>query len=116
MTAVQRDIVIEQGATFTLPLVWKVKATGLPIDITGYTARMHVRETHESSDTLIELSSPSDGITLGGANGTIDVLIDASETAALTPGTGVYDLELVNGSVVHRIIEGAVVITPEVTR
>ncbi|MBJ2162864.1 hypothetical protein IHV84_02605 [Acidovorax sp. IB03] len=34
---------IYQGATFRKRLRWSVKATGVPIDLTGCTARMQVR-------------------------------------------------------------------------
>ncbi len=77
---------------------------------------MQVRETHTSSNTLVSLATGS-GITLGNKAGTIDILISAATTAAFTPNTYVYDLELVsaNGSVT-RMVEGSFTVTPEVTR
>lgn len=110
------DLTINQGATFELTITWN-DSNGDPINLTGYTARMQVRETYSSSSTIISLTQAS-GITLGGAAGTIAILISATTTAALTaPFSGVYDLELVSGAgVVTRVLQGAAVVTPEVTR
>lgn len=110
------DIEINQGATFELTVTWKDSA-GTAINLTGYSARMQVRETYSSSSTIVSLTNGS-GITLGGAAGTIAILISATTTAALTaPFSGVYDLELVSaGGVVTRLLQGAATVTPEVTR
>ena len=110
------DITINQGATFELTVTWK-DSTGAAINLTGYTARMQVRETYSSASTVVSLTNGS-GITLGGAAGTIAILISATTTAALTaPFSGVYDLELVSaGGVVTRLLQGAATVTPEVTR
>lgn len=110
------DITINQGATFELTITWKDSA-GTAINLTGYTARMQVRETYSSSSTIISLTNGA-GITLGGAAGTVAILISATTTAALTaPFSGVYDLELVSaGGVVTRLLQGAATVSPEVTR
>lgn len=110
------DITINQGATFELTVTWKDSA-GTAINLTGYSARMQVRETYSSASTVVSLTNGS-GITLGGAAGTIAILISATTTAALTaPFSGVYDLELVSaGGVVTRLLQGAATVTPEVTR
>ena len=41
------DITIEQGSGFSLPLVYEAPE-GSPVDFTGATARMHVREKYSS--------------------------------------------------------------------
>ena len=88
-----------------------------PFDLTGYTARMQIRETLESTTTLEELTTSNGGITLGGTAGTITLLLTATETAALTFETAVYDLEIVSGAgVVTRLMHGKVVLVDEVTR
>ncbi len=110
------DITINQGATFELTITYKDSA-GTAINLTGYTARMQVRETYSSSSTVVSLTNGS-GITLGGAAGTIAILISAATTEALTaPFSGVYDLEIVSGGgVVTRLLQGAATVSPEVTR
>jgi hypothetical protein len=110
------DITINQGATYELTVTWKDSA-GTAINLTGYSARMQVRETYSSTSTIVSLTNGS-GITLGGAAGTIAIAISATTTAALTaPFSGVYDLELVSaGGVVTRLLQGAATVSPEVTR
>lgn len=117
MTAGQHDITIEQGATFLLNLVWR-DSTDTLVDLTGYTARMQVRQTHKSADPpALTLTTENGAITLGGAAGTISVVAAATATGDITFKRGVYDLELVSGSgVVTRLIDGVVTVTPEVTR
>lgn len=117
MTAGQYDITIEQGATFERTLTWNDQ-NGSPINLTGYTARMHVRRTHYDNGTpLLTLTTENGGITLGGAAGTIALTVSATATSAVTAASGVYDLELVSaGGRVTRLLEGSVDFTPEVTR
>lgn len=116
MAAVNYDILIEQGATFQLELVWK-DANNTPINLTGYTARMQVREKVNAPTTLLNLTTENGGITLGGALGTVQVRAAATLTDDITVRRGVYDLEVVSaGGIVTRLIEGAVTISPEVTR
>ena len=112
------DLVIQQGATFKLRLIWKGE-NKQPQDLTGYTAALQVRETYTSNDTLLSLTSePEGGITITYLEGRIDIVIESALTASLpAPKNGVYDLELTSPSAeVTRLLEGKVRITPEVTR
>ena len=112
------DLTIEQGATFKLTLIWKGEDKQ-PLDLTGYTAALQVREAYTSSERLISLTTaPNGGITLTPDQGRIDVVIESAVTANLpAPKNGVYDLELTSPSgEITRLLEGKVRITPEVTR
>lgn len=117
MAAGVYDITIEQGADFNLPLTWK-DGTGDPIDVSGYTARMQIRENFDSDDYIISLTSDAGGgITLGGILGTVTVSISAADTATLAQVEAVYDLELESpGGYVTRLTQGRVYISREVTR
>lgn len=107
------DLVIQQGATFNPVWTWKIDGTA--VNLTGYTARLTVRDTYGGT-ALVTLTSGAGTIVLGGAAGTIQPVMSATVTGALSaPATGVYDLELVSGSVVRRLLEGRVSVTPEVT-
>lgn len=108
------NVVCYAGATFDLNFT--VKLAGTAIDLTGYTARMQVRESAESSSTLLSLATGGSGITLGGTAGTIAVTAAATATAGVAGGQYVYDMELVSGSVVTRILQGNFKVLPEVTR
>jgi hypothetical protein len=115
MSAATYNILAEQGATFALSLLYNDTA-GDPIDLTGYTAAMHVRLKASTVSTITELSSGDSTITLGGAAGTILLAIDAATTETFTGGKYVYDLELYNGAIVTRLIQGSFTVSAEVTR
>jgi hypothetical protein len=112
----QYDITIEQGATFTLALTYK-DGNNQVVDLTGYTAKMQVRPFARSPKVILERTSQSGKIALGGAAGTVTITATAQETAALTPGVGVYDIELYSPiSTTVRLLQGDVTISAEVTR
>lgn len=122
VTANKYDIVIEQGATFTLAITYK-DSSGSLINLTNFDARMEVRVAYTSADALATLTSAAggtgntSGISLGDAAGTINIVISETATKALTaPATNVYDLELVapDGSIT-RLIEGKATVSPGVT-
>ena len=114
MTPGKVNFLCPQGSTFNRLLTYKID--DVPINLTGYSSRLQVRETHYSDDIITSLTS-GNGITLGGSAGTIDILISASETTNFNSGNFVYDLEIesLNGTV-NRLIEGSFIVTPEVTR
>lgn len=117
------DLTMYQGASWDYTLTWTTTAGTVtsPVDLTGYTARMQVRETQASTATVMSLTTGT-GITLGGTAGTIYLEASPATTAgiatAATPQTQyVYDLELTSGAgYVTRLVEGNFIIDPEVTR
>ena len=107
---------INQGETTVLTVNYKNTAGSTVSLSSGYTARMMGRATHDASATIFSLTSSS-GITLAGSDPNITITIAATATDDFdAPSSGVYDLELVQGSNVYRILEGSFEITPEVTR
>lgn len=110
------DNAFEQGATLNRRFIWK-DANGVAINLTGYTARMQIRQNVKATAVLLDLNTANGGIVLGGAAGTIDLAATAAAMAALTWKNGVYDLELVSPTgVVTRFLTGSVELSPEVTR
>lgn len=110
------DAAIERGATLDRPLVWKDGA-GLPMVLTGYTARMQVRQSVSAPAILLELTTENGGIVITAATGTITLTQTPAQTAAYTWRRGVYDLELVSPlGAVTRLLQGDIESIPEVTR
>jgi hypothetical protein len=108
------NFVCPQGSTFRRTLTYSLD--NLPINLSGYSSRLQVRQAYYSENPIISLVSGS-GITIGGSAGTIDILISASTTSQFPPGNHVYDLEIISPSnIVDRLIEGTFNVTPEVTR
>lgn len=116
MSAGIYDITVEQGATFRLEATWK-DSTGALVNLTGYSARMQIRETYESEDIILSFTSTGGSIVLGGALGTIVVTGSATDTAKVPMTPAVYDLELESiGGTVTRLLQGKAIITREATR
>lgn len=119
-TPAKLKFTIYQGATFRRRLRWSVKGTGVPIDLTGCTARMQVRVEKESPTALLTLTTENGGISLGGAAGTVELYVGATATAAITWDGGVFDLEIIHPGAlpddVTRLAEGSISVSPEVTR
>ena len=115
MPAGNYDITCDQGATFSRVITWK-NSNGTPIDLTNYTARMQVRANYPSTAVVLSLTTENAGIALGGVLGTITLAATATATAAIAADEYVYDLEMITGSQVTRLVEGTFTVTPEVTR
>lgn len=129
MSAGTLNLTAEQGATFDTTITWQVGNPAAPVDLTGYTARMQIKDNFlDSAIQVAQLTTENGGITLGGALGTIKMTLTAVETAAISvpPNasaptsrpirTLVYDLELVKDGYVTRLVEGMFSISGEVTK
>lgn len=126
MAAGRYSFVIEQGATTNLQINW-TDSSGSAIDLTGYQARMQVRPSVESDTVYLSLSSSLEddgtGLNLSGSDfttplqsGSIAVYISADTSSLLNFNEAFYDLEMVKGSVVTRLLEGKVKLSKNVTR
>lgn len=111
------NIIADQGATFSRSITWKDSAKRA-INITGYTARMHVRTVAEAPTTVLELTTENGRISIVGATGQITLTVSASDMSLVASDKYVYDLELVApvSGVVNRVIQGNFVVRAEVTR
>ncbi len=114
MSAGIYKMLCEQGATLTLALLWKDGA-GTPVDMTGFTAAMQVRKTKDATEAVLTLTTENGGIVLDNL-GNINLLASAAATGAVVEGQYVYDLEINTGTQVVRLLEGAFVVSGEVTR
>lgn len=102
------NLVIDQGTTYSANLVLKDQSNN-DLDVTGYQARGQIRK-HYQSNTSVSLTTAL-------SNGVVTISLTAAQTANITSGRYVYDVELIDGSnTVTRPYEGIVTITPEVTR
>lgn len=112
------NITILQGATFKLPLT--ISDDSVLRNLTGYTARMKIKESVFDTVSLIELTTENGRIVIDPDQttntGQLLIQLSAADTAALDFFQGVYDLELVSGSVVERTLMGRVRLSREVTK
>jgi hypothetical protein len=99
------DVEIDVGATWTLGVTYK-DAAGNPINLTGATAKLQVRDA-PGGTVLLDLSSPSGGITITPLAGQIDVTASHTLTGAVTAEAGFYDLLLtLSGGSKVRLLRG----------
>ena len=126
MAAAKYSFTIEQGATLDFQIDW-TDESGSAIDLTGYEARMQIRPQVQSNEVFISLTSDlqpdGTGINLHGGNGrqpfesgSIGVYISAYSSSLLSFDKAVYDLEMVSGNYVTRLMEGYVNLSKNVTR
>lgn len=121
------NITCEQGSSFLRTLEIEqpdlvADPTGQTyeaFDLSGYTARMQVRRTIESTSTLVELTTENLGLEINPSGDTINLIkisMSSSVTASIN-SSGVYDLEIINGDgFVSKVIKGSFTLIPEVTR
>jgi len=126
MAAGNYTFTIEQGATTDFQIDWK-DSNGNPVDLTDYTARMQIRSNYGSSGTLYAkltstLYNDGTGLNMSGSNsllsptsGSVGVIISAASSSNFTFSEALYDLEMVSGSYVTRLLQGKVKLSKEVT-
>jgi hypothetical protein len=125
MAAGKYSFIIEQGATTNFQINW-TDESGSAINLTGYQSRMQIKNSYDSAPLLSlssSLKSDGTGINLSGSNGTtplssgsIAVYISAVSSSILDFSEALYDLEMVNGNEVTRLLEGKVKLSKNVTK
>ena len=115
MLAGNYNFTIDQGAHFERVITVRNPDDSL-YDLTNYTARMQIRTEIDSTSALITLTTENGKITLGDEDGTITLVLLASETADLETD-GVYDIEIIApDNKVYRVLKGKIRLELEVTR
>jgi hypothetical protein len=116
MMAVSYNTVIDQGATWYLTVTYE-NPNGTAINITGYTAALQLRSLPSDPTAVLTLTTANSGITITGATGTVAITATATQTREIDEGIYYYDLEITSTlGVVTRLVQGQVVVSPEVTR
>jgi hypothetical protein len=94
---------------------WELRdAAGSPIDLTGASARLQVRD---AAGAVVISASTADGrLTLTPASGRIDMLVPYSATG-IAPGSYRFDLEVTHASGLRRTYEqDTLVVLEDMTR
>jgi len=104
----QRNLAIDQGTTFSANIS-VLDSNGDARDLTDYTSEAQFRKYYESN-TYVSFTTEV-------SNGNINIALTANQTANITSGRYVYDVDLSsNTGTVERIVEGILTIRPMVTR
>lgn len=111
------EITIDQGADATIEL-HLVNTDGSKKNLTNHTvtAKMKKNYTSDSSDTTDFVSTVSNAL-----DGIATISLTNIQTDALKAGRYVYDVELSfqdsdGDTIIERVLEGKITITPSVTR
>ena len=116
MNPVKYKIVIYQGKTYEEPFRFQ-DASGTVIDMTGWTGRMQIRTAADAATYEIELTTENGRIIIDEEAGKVTLYLTDDLTAALTPGSFVYDLELTTSTGrVYGPLYGGVSVKAEVTK
>ncbi len=132
MAAGRYNFKIEQGSTIDFTINY-TDNSGVPIDLTGYEARMDIRDSAGSDTLYASLSSSFDTNDLTGINmkpldslgnelpkssGSLRVYISAASSSQFNFTKAQYDLEIYSGSnpvTVNKILTGQINLIKEVT-
>lgn len=102
---------IEAGATYdAYSFRWLEDDKTTPVNLAGWVPTLQIRETPDA-DLALEVTP-----TLNLTEHLIEFVITAEETASLTLPKYVWALELEKNGEVVRLVEGRVVVSPEVVR
>lgn len=95
-----------------------VVEAGAPVPLAGYSARMQIRESVDSTTVIHSATTENGGIELDDTTyKTITITIPAATTQGFTFETAVYSVELyTSGGVVVPFLVGNLTLVPEVTR
>jgi hypothetical protein len=108
--AAKYDITIDQGSEYVLNMTLTQYGEGL--SLAGYTVRGQIRPTITSNT----LTASFTGEALNDAEGSFRISLTAAQTAVIPPGVYFYDIEIYLTTSITRLMEGKVLVRPEVTR
>lgn len=106
----KNNLVIDQGSTFSTDLTALTDENGDVLSLSGYTANSQIRKWYTSTNAVAFSTS------INVSSGIISLSLTSNQTSNLVAGRYVYDVEIDNGSVITRVVEGIVTVTPNVTR
>lgn len=109
--ALKANIVIDQGTSFETTID-VTDEDGNIVNLTGYTGAAQMRKHYTSS------AQTSFTVAIANTTGQVTLSLNAATSNTITAGRYVYDLELTETatSIVTRLVEGIVTVTPGVTR
>ena len=114
--AVQKNFEVDQGATFTFQVQYTQNDEVTPIDLTGSSAKLQVRDTKGGTKLAFTLTSPTSGITINGPTGTLTIKMTPTQTNKLFYPKSSYDIMVVdsNGNRI-KLLEGFLTLSRSVT-
>ena len=111
----QKNFEVDQNATFSFIVEYKDN-DGLPIDLTGSTAKMQVRDTKGGSKLAFSLTSPAGGITITPLLGKVTIKMTPTQTNKLFYPKSSYDIMVTDSNANKiKLLEGFITLSRSVT-
>ncbi|NDB59460.1 hypothetical protein EB001_13565 [bacterium] len=111
----QKNWEVDQNTTFTFVVEYQDNL-GNPIDLTGSSAKLQVRDTKGGSKLAFTLTSPSGGIVIDASNGKLTIRMTPTQTNKLFYPKSSYDLMLTDSNAVKtKLVEGFLTLSRSVT-
>lgn len=111
------DLHIYKGSTFMKSFQWKTGDVPTPVDLTGCSIKMQIRE-NPGTTVLAEFSTANNKIEITDAvNGKFRLFISNTESTDYLFKSGKYDIEVTFPVTnhVYRVLQGYVAIDSEIT-
>lgn len=116
MAGKKKNFEVDQNTTFKFQIQYKEDDEVTPINLTGATAKMQVRDTAGGTKLAFTLTSPSGGIVIDGSTGTLDFTVTPTQTNKLFYPKSAYDVMIIdsNGNKT-KLLEGFITLSRSVT-
>jgi hypothetical protein len=109
--ATTSNLYIDQGTTFNAIVTVKGN-NGVALVLTGYTVASQMRKSYSSTTSYAFTATIYDA-----ATGKVKISLPPATSSAMKPGRYLYDIEVTSGAGDKlRVVEGLVILTPEITR
>lgn len=118
MQPAKLDLEIYKGSTYSKTIQWKTGDPLLPVDITGCSVNMQIKQTTSSTDVIDTLTTANSRITIdNAAQGIITMHFPVISTKDVTINSAVYDLDVSypGGEPNYTIVYGKVKYINQVT-
>lgn len=106
------ELYMDQGTTWNNVIYINDDVSGANINLSSYSVRSQLRRNpyarSAAGNIICEITDT--------ANGEITMSMDSSNTANIKAGRYTFDVELVLGTIIYRILEGIIHVTPENTK
>lgn len=104
------NLFIDQGSDFS-SIITLTNQDGTVMDLTGFTVESQFRKSYQSSTHTPFTMSVFDA-----TQGKIRLQLPAAVSSGIHAGRYLYDIEISGAGQKRRVLEGIVVISPEITR
>lgn len=113
--AAQKNFEVDQNTTFSFTVEY-LDNNNLPINLSGATAKMQVRDTKGGSKLSFTISSPFEGIVIDGPAGKVTCTMTPAQTSKLFHPKSSYDLMITDtNNTKTKLLEGFLTLSRSVT-